>query len=351
MADILTQAYFGNTLFQYLLFFIAVAVFALAGKAVSYIVKTYCRRITAKSRFKLDDLLLDLVEQPIVFAMIILGLVIGFNFLSFGAGARELFYSIINILVILLTGWVSLKAVDVLVEQYFVPLITKADKRLAKQIAPLIEKIIKVGIVFLVFIVILNYFGYNVTAILAGLGIGGLAFAFAAQATIADAFGGFSIFTSRPFVVGDWVSFDNILGTVEQVGLRHTRIRNLEGRVVIIPNSKIAGTVIENISSAPKRKILLNLGLTYDTPVEKIQKAIGLVKELINKRKDCSKEPLALFTEFKDFSLNLMVVYFIEDLDNWLKIKHEVNMEIKRQFDENGIEFAFPTQTVHLKKD
>jgi MscS family membrane protein len=236
------------------------------------------------------------------------------------------------------------------VEKILKPMTRKTDSKLDDQLLPILSKSVKVIIWIMAAIIIIRSFGYDVTAILAGLGIGGLAFAFAAQKTIADIFGGISILSSKPFVIGEMIESGGVLGKVEEIGLRTTKIRDLDGRVVTVPNSVIAEEKIKNIDSEPTRKILMNLGLTYDTSTQKIEKAMEIIKKSVNSNRGCQKEPLIFFTEFKDFSLNLLVIYYIADKETWQQVRHEVNMEIKREFDKEKISFAFPTQTVHLQK-
>jgi len=352
MFDFLSVEYFGNTLFQYLLFLVTVGAFFVAGKIVLYAAKGIGRRITAKSKTKLDDLFLDLIEEPIVFGLVIVGLFVGLQFLSFTDEIAPIAGNIIGVLVILLLAWVASRVVSVIIKEYIKPLASKTDSRLDDNLLPIISKISKAIIWILAAVSILGSFGYDLTAIIAGLGIGGLAFAFAAKETISDMFGGFSIFTSRPFVVGDFVDIGGkVSGTVEEVGLRHTRVRNLEKRVVIIPNSQVANSVITNISSAPAKKITMHLGLTYNTSVKNMQKAIKIVKEIINKNPNCEKNPLVFFEEFADSSVNLLVIYYIKPGGkSWLEVRSEVGLAIKETFDKNKLEFAFPSQTIYLQK-
>ena len=211
----------------------------------------------------------------------------------------------------------------------------------------------KAAILLIALIIILSNFGYDVTALIAGLGIGGLAVAFAAQATIADAFGGLSIFTSKPFVVGDIVKTPDAFGTVEEVGLRYTRIRTLDKRLLVIPNSKVANGIIENVSTEPASRIQLHLGLTYATPAKKIRLAKETILKIIKSNPGCAKDPLlaaqVTFSEFKDYNLDIWVIYFV-DKDNWIDVQGQINEAIKEEFEKAKIEFAFPTQTIHLAK-
>mgnify|MGYP005653248609 CR=1 FL=1 len=259
----------------------------------------------------------------------------------------------LNIVGILVIAWVAIRSVDAFIREFVRPVAEKTDSKLDDQLLPVLSKVIKGIIVALALVVIVGSFGYDITAVLAGLGIGGLAFAFAAKETIADMFGGFSIFTSRPFVVGDFIEMqDGIVGEVVEVGLRHTRIRNLDKRLVIVPNSKIANSVITNITSAPQRKCVWHLGVTYDTSVAKLEKAKKIIVDAINAHPECENDPIVEFEEFGDFSLKILVIFYTKENDfkQFVRVRDAIGMQIKRGFEKAKIGFAFPTQTIHLQK-
>lgn len=344
------QTYLGNTLFQYVLFFATIIAFVILGKIIYYVLKHHVSKLTAKTKTNLDDIIIKMVQKPLIMGLFIAGLLIGLQFLTLPEDIASLASNTIGVLITLLIMWVIIKVVDVVIKEGVGRITAKTDSTLDDEIVPLFSKVTKVIIIVFFLIIILDNFGYDVTAMIAGLGIGGLAFAFAAKETIADAFGGFSILTSRPFATGETIVFEGMMGTVEQVGIRHTRIRNLDKRLVTIPNSKLANGIIENVTSAPARKVVLNLGLTYDTPAKNVKKGMEILKKIIETTKGCRKEPHISFSEFKDSSLNIFVIYYIEDFDNWLNIRGEVNMKIKEEFDKAKLDFAFPSQTIYVKK-
>jgi len=341
--------YFGNSLYQVALFFVAIVTAFVLGKVVYYFFKTKARVAAEKSKSKIDDLLIGSIEKPLIFFLIVAGIGIGLKILTIPQWFAGTTGTIINILVTIGATWVVVNLVDASIKLYLKPLVASTDSKLDDQLIPIISKTLKWLIVLFAFLLIVSSFGYDVTAILAGLGIGGLAIAFAAQETISEVFGGLNIFISKPFVVGDWVDFEGIVGQVENVSLRHTTIRNLDKRKVIIPNSKISKGVVVNISSAPARKMMIDLGLTYETPAAKVKKAIAIVTDIVNKHPDCEKDPIVQFSEFKDFSLNILVIYYAAN-DKWFQARHDVNMAIKEAFDKNKIDFAYPTQLVYTSK-
>ncbi len=343
------QNYFGNSLYQIALFFASIVLSVVLGKIVYYLVKTRARQAAKKSKSKVDDLLLHTIEKPLIFFLIIIGIGLGLRALTIPASMLPTIDAISGILITIGAAWIAVNLIDAGIKLYLMPLVEATDTRLDDQLIPVASKTVKWLIIIFALLLIVSSFGYDITAVLAGLGIGGLAIAFAAQETISDMFGGLSILVSKPFMVGDWVDFEGTVGVVERVSLRHTTIRNLDKRQVVIPNSKISKGLVVNISSAPARKILMNLGLTYETPVKKINKAIKLVTDIVNKHPDCENDPVVQFSEFKDFSLNLLVIYYA-DSEKWFGVRHDINMAIKEAFDKNKIDFAYPTQMIYTAK-
>ncbi len=227
----------------------------------------------------------------------------------------------------------------------------RTESKLDDQLVPLLGKSVKgfiwgIGLLFF----LQNVLEYNISSLLAGLGIGGLAFAFAAQDSIANIFGAIMIFSDRPFMVGDAVSLDGFEGSVEAIGLRSTRIRTWDGTVVIIPNKTVASVSINNLAARPMRRTIFTLGLVYDTPTAKMEKALAILRDILGTHPSTGQYR-AYFNRFGDFSLNILVQHWCNTMDYevYLRSFEEMNLEIKRRFEEAGIEFAFPTQTLYLK--
>ena len=256
-------------------------------------------------------------------------------------------------LIIFNIAWFLIRIVDGVIHQFIKPLAEKSESKFDDQIIPVLSKISKFAIAIIALILVLDNFGFDVITLLAGLGIAGVAVAFAAQETISDVFGGLSIFASRPFVVGDTIEIDNTHGTVENVGLRYTRVRDFDGRVNVYPNRKIATGVLKNWSSEPTRRIKMNIGVVYNTNTEKLEKGMDVIRKIISDNPATTNDIRVSFNEFKDFSLNILVVYFVKskDIVEIMKVQNEINLAIKKSFEKEKIEFAFPTQTVYLKKE
>tara|TARA_B100000029_G_scaffold201128_1_gene199356 strand:- start:9569 stop:10687 length:1119 start_codon:yes stop_codon:yes gene_type:complete len=228
------------------------------------------------------------------------------------------------------------------------PIAKKSEGRIDDQIIGLLKNS-SGGLIWIIAgTVIISGFGYDVKALVAGLGIGGLAFAFAAKDTLAQAFGGIVLFMDRPFEVGDSVEIDGVRGDVEEIGLRSTKLRGLDKTAVIIPNATVASATITNRSRRSGFRQEVMLGLVYDTPIDLIKKAKTTLEEIIKKHPETKNKCWVNLLEFADSSLNLEVVYWIKKKSggDLRKVRHEINITILEEFNNLGLDFAFPTTTI-----
>jgi MscS family membrane protein len=187
---------------------------------------------------------------------------------------------------------------DALVKEYLAPRVSGTDSDLDDQLLPIARKGVKVTVWAIAIVVGLNNAGYDVGALIAGLGLGGLAFAMAAKDSVANLFGGFTVFTDKPFTIHDRIVVNGFDGTVEEIGIRSTRLKTLAGRIVTIPNAVFANEAIENISSEPGRKITVDLGLTYDTTAEQLENAMKIIKEIALANEDIENDNIVFYLSF-----------------------------------------------------
>ena len=195
--------------------------------------------------------------------------------------------------------------------------------------------------------------GINITGVLASLSIGGLALGLAAQDTLANLFGAVAVYVDKPFQIGDTIKLEGgIEGTVETIGLRSTRVRNLDGHLVTIPNKTMGNATITNVARRPTIKTEINLGLTYDTTNAQLERALAILDELYRPH-PMTHDVLITFNKFGDSALNIQVVHWWKSTDHrkYLKGMQELNLAVKKRFEEAGLNFAFPTQTLFLKSD
>lgn len=225
---------------------------------------------------------------------------------------------------------------------------SKTENTLDDELAPLATKTLKVFVIIFGFLIVLQNFGVNVMALLAGLGIGGLAIAFAAQDTVANLFGSITLILDRPFQVGDWVKVAGTEGFIEEIGFRSTRIRTMYKSVITIPNSVMAKEQIDNMGARPMNRIRHVIGVTYDTTEEQMSQFIDKIRYSLLQHAEVDKDTVAVrFNALGDFSLQVLVNFFVKvpDVGREMEIQQDVLFEIMRIAKDLNIEFAFPTAT------
>lgn len=304
-----------------------------------------------KFKMVVDDTLLIQVGNPIgtlvasglaIFVMPLLLLPVKFNQLlllglrlACAISAVVALYRVVD----LLTAWLEQRA-------------NLTDTKLDDQLVPLARRAMKIFIVSIGTVFILQNMNYDVASLIAGLGIGGLAFALAAKDTIANLFGSATIFASRPFQIGDWVNVSGTEGVVESVGFRSTRIRTFYNSLVSIPNSRVADSVVDNFGAREFRRFKTVLGLTYDTTPKQMQGFVEGIRAILKNNPVVRQEYYEVhFNSFGDSSLNVLVYAFFKT-DSWtteLSEKHQVLLDIMSLAQELGVSFAFPTQTLHVE--
>jgi MscS family membrane protein len=344
--------YMGNTLLQYIIFSIIILASFLAGKTVYFVLKHKLQAMAQRTNTRLDDILIKITQGPLMMAIVILGVMYGIQVLVMPAWLFSFLTTVLSVLVSVTLLWFVMRLIDSLVDEYMHPLTAKTDSKLDDQMVPIVKKVLKALVLIFGLISIASNFGYDLTALITGLGIGGLAIALAAQQTLGNMFGGVSIFMDRPFTVGDRIKVNDIVGDIIEVGSWSSKIKNLDNNIVIIPNSILSNSIVENYARPTKKlKQKFKIGLVYGTKPAKVEQAVTIIKEAISTTEGVAPdEPLVYFTEFGDFSLGLTCIYWIKSLKYWGSNSHEINMKILKEFEKAGIEIAFPTQTIHLEK-
>ncbi|GJQ61295.1 MAG: hypothetical protein SCALA702_03480 [Melioribacteraceae bacterium] len=203
-----------------------------------------------------------------------------------------------------------------------------------------------------IFLLALDNLGFNVTTLIAGLGVGGIAIALAVQNILGDLFASLSIVLDKPFVLGDFIIVDNFLGVVEKIGLKTTRIRSLSGEQLIFSNNDLLSSRIRNFKRMDERRVAFSIGVTYQTTSEQLEKIPVIIKEIIE-NSERTRFDRSHFKEYGAFSLNFESVYYIDtpDFNIYMDIQQKINMEIFRTFEKEKIDFAYPTQTLFINKD
>lgn len=352
MSDFFSKAFYGNTIGEWLIAFSIIASGIILGKIFYWVIGRFIKAATKKTKSKLDDILVDMFEEPISLSIFILSFWYGLGTLNLSVGIDTFFGHVTYIIIVFDIAWLIVRMFDAMVQEYLVPRISKSESNLDDQLLPIVSKTIKATVWTVALVVGLNNAGYDIGALIAGLGIGGLALAMAAKDSVANLFGGLTVFLDKPFEINDRVMVDGYDGIIEEIGIRSTRLRTLAGRRVTIPNSHFTSKSIENISSEPNRKVAINLGLTYDTAPENIQQSLDLLKEITSKYDNVLEEKKVIgFTGFGDFSLNLLLIYYVKSGEDVMATNTSINLDILKTFNENKLEFAFPTQTIMTQQN
>jgi len=347
MLGFINEQYYGNTVAEWLTAGGIVLGTFIGIKIVYFIFSRVVRRVTAKTKTRLDDVLVDVVESPVVAAISIGGIWIGVRTLNLSSAGVKLVDGASLFCVVLCVTWVFSRIIDAIFQEILAPLAAKTETDLDDQLLPVARKGGKLVLWTLGTIVALNNAGYDVGAVLAGLGIGGIALAMAAKDTVANVFGGVTVFADRPFKVHDRIIIDGYEGFVREIGIRTTRIQTLDGPIVIIPNSRFSEAEVSNVTIADGLRVDLVVGLTYDTTHEQMLRAQELLKEILEAHADTEIWDIG-FEGFGDFSLNIKAAYYVKGERRPLPVKGEINMAVLEKFNAEGLDFAFPTQTLHM---
>ena len=322
-----------------------------------FLVRWFFRAVLLRITRKLpSELPLHIVEQlsaPVTFLLLLIGLSACNNMVHFPGSMDEWLSKGFYACFILAVLWGIFRIIAV-VDLYFRRKRINEDHRLNELLSDLISRSVKAAVwAMAVIFIAQNLFNLNVTALITGAGVAGLAIAFAAQNTIANLFGAMSIISDRTFRVGDRVTIGGASGSVEEVGFRSTRLRSLDGTVWNVPNRIAADSTIENITERPYLKYAFTLGLVYGTTPEQMRLALKLLGGILDGHpafNPAKQPPLYFFTDFKAFSLDISVTLWFQTLDfvQFQKWKQEINLAILEQFNAAGLEFAFPTSTNYI---
>jgi MscS family membrane protein len=352
----------GNAIWRFGLVLLVVLVGMIAGRIAQYIIAGYSARREEKRGVSVATLFFKCISKPLSVALFAVGLSVCRLFLVFGEEAinpiiGRHWSAVAKAVGAIAITYALYRLVDV-VEYYLIRLTGRTRTKLDDMLVPVVRKSLRVTIVIIAALWIVDgILDQNIRAILLSAGVGGIAVALAAKDTVANFFGSITIFADRPFQIDELVKIDGHYGPVEDVGFRSTRVRTLEGHLVTIPNSVIANSIVENVGRRPFIRRTSNITITYDSGHTKARRAVEVIKEVLagvpEVNAEAGKPPRVYFNEFNDWSLNIYMSYWVKPADYWLyqQVNERVNLEIMKRFEAEKIEFAFPSQTLYLKKE
>ena len=368
--EMLDHVFLGNTLRSYLLLILILGLGLLLKRIFSKFLSTLLYRLFNRLGNLHGEAFADLLIRPIEILLFFVVIYLAINQLDYplqevifsrqdvtAKGVSSIYQvTIIQVLdkiflffFIATIFWIGLRIID-FVAHVFHHRASVTESKSDAQMVPFAKELGKiVTIIIGVFVIMGAVFNLNVATIVAGLGIGGIAVALAAQDTLQNLLGSFTIFADKPFVVGDLVRVDKYEGTIEKVGFRSTILRTLDKTMVIIPNKKMIDSPVENLTLRNLRRVKFNIGLKYDTPSATISKITKEITTFVNGHELTSNDTLVTFDSFGDSSVKLQVQYFIAipEYADYMKVKEEINYQVMEIVTKNGAGFAFPSQTVY----
>jgi MscS family membrane protein len=349
---VLKQQWWGNEIWKYLFSLIYIFLAFYISKFLDYLTRVWLKKWAEKTSSTFDDLLLGLLNGPIKIVAFVIFLRIGLDVFRWPDMVQNVLSKSFTIIVALSLTYMVLKFIDLVMGYWRRRAKGETDRNFDEQLFPIIRKSLKVFVVVVAALVTLDNIGVNITAALASLSIGGLAIGLAAQDTLANLFGAISVFADKPFRIGDRIKLDSIEGTVESIGMRSTRVRNLDGFLITIPNKMMGNAAITNVTRRPNIKTEMNIGITYDTPVEKVNRAVMILEEVYRGHANTA-DLIISFNRFADSALNILVLHWWKGAEGkpYLAGMQELNLKVKERFDAEGINFAFPSRTLYVRQD
>ncbi|GAB4287094.1 MAG: hypothetical protein Kow0098_03140 [Ignavibacteriaceae bacterium] len=348
MNEFLNQTYFGNSVQNYL---IAVGIIVISWIAViifKRIILTRMKKWSEKTQTQIDDFLIKGIEKSVVPLLYFGAIYLGVTSLTLSERASR----IVEVVSLILLTFFIVRFISSTI-MFFISYTVSKQERGDEKVRQLRGMTVLINIVVwaIGFIFLMDNLGFNISAVIAGLGIGGIAIALAAQAILGDLFSYFVIFFDRPFEVGDFIVVGDKVGTVEFTGIKTTRVRALSGEQLVFSNTDLTNSRIHNFKKMERRRVVFKLGVIYQTTADQLEQIPEIVRRIIESKEDVVFDR-GHFASYGDFSLNFEFVYYVigSDYVKYMDVHQSINLEIYREFEKRGIEFAYPTQTLFVSK-
>ena len=344
---LLDQTVYHNTIREWIYAGLVVVFVFLIVRISKAILFKQISRISAKTATEWSDLAAGLVNKIKFFFLVVISFYAGAHLLTLPNSINNFINKFVGIVLFVQVGVLASEAIRFWLSSY--------RKRKIEDHADAVTTMTSVGIIvrillwLIILLIALDNLGVNVSALIAGLGVGGIAVALAVQNILGDLFASFSIVLDKPFVIGDFIIVDNFMGTIEHIGLKTTRVRSLSGEQLIFSNSDLLKTRIRNFKRMYERRVVFSIGVVYQTSHEKLTKIPPIIKKIIENQEQ-TRFDRAHFKEYGSYALNFEIVYWIEnpDYNIYMDIQQTINLEIFQQFKREDIEFAYPSQSIFI---
>ena len=343
MKDVLNYNLWGNSVSDYL---IAIGILIVSVTIIRFIKKFVIKRIesTGTEGVLGTKFLVKITSRFIIPLFYLLALYFAFGFIEVPASAGK----VLKVIYLVITVWIVIKFARSVIEFIINKYAEETGKEdTVRKFRPLVAFVsftfYIIGILF-----ILDNLGFQISTVIAGLGIGGIAIALAAQAILGDLFSYFVIYFDKPFELGDFIRVDDKAGTIERIGIKSTKIRSLSGELLILSNSNLTNSRVHNFKQMFRRRVVFTFGVVYQTKPEQLEEIPNIVKGIIDEYPNATFDRSHFF-RYGDFSLDFETVFFVETNEyvKYMDIQQDINLKIYKEFEQRGIQFAYPTRTVY----
>lgn len=325
---------------EYLVLALVLLITVIIGRIIYWVLRVLVKKAVSRTKTKFDDLFLGVVEGPLVFLLFLIGAWIGFRDVSsIPADIMDVIYSVLKVIIIADVAYFVSSIISKGITMHLAGKKITEGSRIEKAL-PALGKIMNIGVVIIAIVLTFEVFGMNVTSLITGLGIGGLAVAFAAKDTIASVFASVSILTDHTFKIGDRIKFQAHEGVVEEVGVRSTKIKTDSGSEVIIPNTRFATFPVENLSKRKKGYKDMTIKVSSGLPNSKLLKAVEHIKSVVNDTEGIKDDPSVNIVSIGSEAAEIKLVYTLTGEKRDAEIRQEVLLGIKSRFEKSKINFA-----------
>ncbi|MCK5123120.1 MAG: mechanosensitive ion channel family protein [Candidatus Pacebacteria bacterium] len=342
--------YTGITVASYIVAIIILIIFFILAQITNFLFNKVFKVLTAKTKNNTDDKIMKILNMPIFYSVVLLGVYQSFDYIGVLANYSDDFSRVMKSLVVIIWIYAIARFVNIIISELGVKFAEKTKSTLDDELMPLFQKLSNIIIYFAGIMILLKTWNIDITPLLASAGIMGFVIAFAAQDTLSHLFGGISIYFDKPFRVGDRVQLESgEIGDVLEIGIRSTRIKTFDETVVILPNSKIANSKIINYNQpAAKIKEKIKIGVAYGSDINKVKEILlNIAENTEGVEKDPA--PSVYFTEFLDCALEFVIVTWVDSPGEKFMVRTRINEEIYRRFNEEGIQIPYPTQDIYVR--
>jgi small-conductance mechanosensitive channel len=348
MNEFLHRVYWGNMVLDYLIAAGSILLSWIILKLIRKWVIVFLKKLSKRTATNFDDILVRAVDK---FVIPYVYLIINYNIIN-QLNLSLKVEKVLDVAIIVVTVYFIARLINFMIHGAVLLYMEQKNEppERIKQLNGILI-VVKVLVWGMGILMLIDNLGYDVTTIVAGLGVGGIAIALAAQNILSDLFSYFVIFFDKPFEIGDFIIVGDNAGTVERIGIKTSHVRSIDGEQLIMPNAELVKEVIRNFKRLQRRRIVFSIGAVYYTPAEKLKLIPGILKEIIDKQENATFDRAHL-KSFGDFSINYEIVYYVESPDYlvYMNTHHAISISVFEKFEKEKIEFAFPTQTLFVNK-